>query len=548
MANLSKEKRQRMLEFLNIIKDEHKDNDESLKAIYEIENELVSKKYGLLWEEHEEKVNIQMKTHIPVFTENKDKEVIGEVDNPNFNFLLEGDNLHSLKLLEKTHKGKVDVIYIDPPYNTKKEGFTYLDTLVDDNDMFRHSKWLSFMNERLKIAQKLLSSKGSIFISIDDDEQAQLKLLCDEIFGEGNFIGNVIWEKKYSPQNDAKWLSDTHDFIIVYAKDKQNWRPNLLERTEEMNSRYKNPDNDPRGPWKSSDLSVKTYSASCDYPITTPSGRIVNPPTSRCWRTSKENFERLVADNRIWFGTTGNNVPSIKRFLSEVKQGAVCKTIWFRTEVGDNQEGAKNLKDTFKGEAPFTNPKPIRLIQRAIELATNSESVVLDFFAGSGTTGQAVLEYNKYKGGNRKFILCTNNQNDICEQITYTRIDNTINGYGKTEGIPSNLKYYKTNFIPKVQEDEEQSISDNLLNHIKEMVQLENGINIDNDKYHIILTDEDADNIENAWDNYKNLKAIYISKNVLLTSSQERLFSNVDIKTIPDYYFESELREVGEIW
>jgi adenine-specific DNA-methyltransferase len=210
-------------------------------------------------------------------------------------------------------------------------------------------------------------------------------VLCDEIFGRKNFVNNVIWEKKYSPQNDAKWLSDSHDHILVYAKNKELWRPNLLPRTEEMDSRYKNPDNDPRGPWKSSDMSVKTYSANSDYPITLPSGRVVNPPESRCWVVSKDRYEELVKDNRIWFGSNGNNVPSIKRFLSEVQEGTVSKTIWFRTEVGDNQEAKKEIK-AFNSEDVFTTPKPERLIQRIFTLATNSGDRVLDSFLGSGTT------------------------------------------------------------------------------------------------------------------------------------------------------------------
>lgn len=246
MANLSQEKRQRMLAFLETIRKEHKDDDEVLIALGEIESELNAKKYGLVWERHEEAFDVQMRDNIPVFTECADKEITTTTGG--VNFLLEGDNLHSLRLLEKTHAGKIDVIYIDPPYNTgKKDDFRYNDAFVVKEDGYRHSKWLSFMHERLEIAKRLLSSKGSIFISIDDDEQASLKLLCDEVLGEQNFVATVIWEKKYSPQNDAKWLSDTHDYVLVYAQDKQIWHPNLLPRTEEMNARYKNPDNDYRG-------------------------------------------------------------------------------------------------------------------------------------------------------------------------------------------------------------------------------------------------------------------------------------------------------------
>jgi len=255
----------------------------------------------------------------------------------NDNLIIKGNNLLALHSLKKRFGGKVKLIYIDPPYNTGNDSFGY-------NDSFNHSSWLTFMKNRLEIAKALLHNDGSIWINIDDDEGHYLKVLCDDIFGRDNFVANVIWEKKYSPQNDAKWLSDSHDHILVYARNKQVWRPNLLPRTEEMNRRYKNLDNDPRGLWKSSGLDVKTYSETYDYPIKTPSGRIVNPPKGYSWRVSKGRFEEWVRDNRIWFGKDGNNVPSIKRFLSEVQEGTVSKTIWFRDEVGDNQEAKQETK------------------------------------------------------------------------------------------------------------------------------------------------------------------------------------------------------------
>ena len=294
------------------------------------------------------------------------------------NMLIYGDNLLALKALEQDFAGKIKCIYIDPPYNTGNV-FEHYD------DGLEHSLWLSLMKPHLELLRALLSDNGSLWISIDDDESHYLKVLCDEIFGRRNFVANVIWEKKYSPQNDAKWLSDSHDHIIVYAKSKKIWRPNLLPRTKEMNKRYKNPDNDPRGPWKPADFSVKTYNANSDYPITLPSGRIVNPPESRCWVTSKGKFEKLIIDNRIWFGKTGNNVPSLKKFLSEVKDGSVSKTIWYRTEVGDNQEAKKETKDINDVEV-FATPKPERLIQRILTLASNEGDFILDSFLGSGTT------------------------------------------------------------------------------------------------------------------------------------------------------------------
>ncbi|MBM2833240.1 MAG: methylase domain protein [Candidatus Brocadiaceae bacterium] len=292
--------------------------------------------------------------------------------------LIYGDNLLALKALEQDFAGKIKCIYIDPPYNTGN-AFEHYD------DGLEHSIWLSLIKPRIEILHRLLRTDGTLWISIDDDESHYLKVLCDEVFGRKNFVNNVIWEKKFSPQNDAKWLSDSHDHILVYAKNKEIWRPNLLPRTVEMDSRYKNPDNDPRGLWTSSDLSVKTYTPNTDYPITLPSGRVVNPTESRCWAVSKEKFQELVEDNRIWFGESGNNMPRLKRFLSEVQEGSVSKTIWYRTEVGDNQEAKKEIK-AFDSVDVFTTPKPERLIQRILTLTTHQDDWVLDSFGGSGTT------------------------------------------------------------------------------------------------------------------------------------------------------------------
>jgi len=319
--------------------------------------------------------DIEVKPEPRVLIEDPDKSY-GDADTQNM--LIHADNLLALKALEQNFAGKVKCIYIDPPYNTGN-AFEHYD------DGLEHSTWLNLMKPRLEILYKLLANDGSIWISIDDDESHYLKVFCDEIFGRKNFVTNVIWEKKFSPQNDTKWLSDSHDHILVYAKNKEIWRPKLLPRTELMDSRYKNPDKDPRGVWTSSDLTVKTYSASTDYPITLPNGKIVKPTESRCWSVSQEKFEELVNDNRIWFGESGNNMPRMKRFLTEVQDGSVSKTIWFRTEVGDNQEAKKEVK-AFKNEDVFTTPKPERLIQRVLQLASIEGDIVLDSFLGSGTT------------------------------------------------------------------------------------------------------------------------------------------------------------------
>jgi len=295
------------------------------------------------------------------------------------NRLIFGDNLLALKALEQEFTGKIKCVFIDPPYNTGS-AFTHYD------DGLEHSIWLSLIRDRLELIHTLLSNDGSLWITIDDNEAHYLKVLCDEIFGRKNFVANVIWEKKFSPQNDAKWLSDSHDHILVYAKEKEIWRPNLLPRTDEMDARYKNPDNDPRGIWTSGDLSVKTYTPSTDYPITTPSSRVVNPPAGYCWRVSKEKFAEMIQDNRIWFGPNGKNVPRIKRFLSEVQEGSVSKTIWLRTQVGDNQDAKRETK-AFNDSDVFTTPKPERLIQRILSLASSPGDWVLDSFSGSGPTG-----------------------------------------------------------------------------------------------------------------------------------------------------------------
>lgn len=299
-------------------------------------------------------------------------------DSNSENMLIHGDNLIALKALEQDFTGKIKCIYIDPPYNTGSAFKQY-------DDYVEHSIWLSLMRSRLEIMSNLLSEDGSLWISIDDDEQAYLKVICDEIFGRKNFVANVIWEKKFSPQNDAKWLSDSHDFVLVYAKNKENWKPNLLPRTEEMDDRYSNPDNDPRGAWTSSDLTARTYNENCTYPITTPSGRVVMPSSSRSWTVDKETFQQLVDDNRIWFGEKGSNVPRKKTFLREVQNGIVSMTIWKHTEVGHNQEAKKEVK-AFNSLDPFATPKPERLIERIMTLATTENDYVLDSFLGSGTT------------------------------------------------------------------------------------------------------------------------------------------------------------------
>ena len=357
------------------------------------------------------------------------------------NLMIEGDNLEVLKLLQKGYSGRVKLIYIDPPYNTGKD-FIYPDNYMDSIKNYLkitgqvdgagqklstntdasgrfHTNWLNMMYPRLKLARNLLRQDGIMLISSDDREIDDLRKLCSEIFGEDNFVTTVIWEKKYAPQNDAKWLSDNHDYIVLVARSKEVWRPNLLPRTAEANARYKNRDNDSRGPWKSSGLDVKTYTEQYDYEITTPSGRVVSPPAGRVWAVGKTRFNELVDDKRIWFGKSGNNVPSVKRFLSEVKDGMTPLTIWTYDEVGHNQEATKEVREL--GVLGCDSPKPLRLLERIIQIGTDKDSIIVDFFAGSGTTGHAVMNKNAVDGGQRRYVAV-----QLPEQIDSTRSNQRI--------------------------------------------------------------------------------------------------------------------------
>jgi len=315
--------------------------------------------------------------------------------------LIHSENWQALNLLFEKYKARIKCIYIDPPYNTGNDEFLY-------RDNYQHSSWLSMMFDRLILSREWMLEDGSIFVSIDDGEQDVLRKVGEMVFGKENFVSNIIWQKKFAPQNDARWLSDNHDFIVTFAKDKEIWRPGLLPRTERQDQRYQNPDNDPRGLWMSSDLSVKTYSPEYDYPIITPSGRKVLPPQGYCWRVSRERLAELIADNRIWFGPDGDSVPRLKRFLSETKQGLTPLTIWTYKEVGHNQEGKQELKRMLtESEEVFGTPKPTRLLQRIVKVGVNNDMkpLVLDYFAGSGTTAHAVINLNREDCGKRKFIL-----------------------------------------------------------------------------------------------------------------------------------------------
>lgn len=365
------------------------------------------------------------------------------------NLIIHGDNLEALKALMPYYIGKIKCIYIDPPYNTGNESWIYNDKVNspkiknwlgkvvggESADLCRHDKWLCMMYPRLKLLRDLLRNDGAIFISIDDNEHCHLKMILDEIFGTENFVSNIIWQKKYTQSNDAKYFSSTHDFIVCYAKniEDKNFKINLLERTDEQTARYKNPDNDPRGPWASQPIQVKTPSDAYIYPIKTPAGKTFMPPRGRSWQFGLERYKELVADNRISFGTDGNNVPRIKKFLSDVKEGVIPKTIWLYDEVGSNDDAKRELKNIFS-DNPFATPKPMKLIKTIIKISSNKNDIIMDSFAGSGTTGQAVLDLNKEDSGNRKFIL-VEMENDIAKNITAERISRTIKQYNYKDGF-----------------------------------------------------------------------------------------------------------------
>lgn len=567
-----------MIAFLELLKKQHSDDD-SLIAINRIEKELTSKKYGLVWEEHQEEVDKKMETHIPVFSEIPEYELIEDEYNTSFNFLLEGDNLHSLKLLEKTHKGKVDVIYIDPPYNTGNKDFIYNDEFVGREDSFRHSTWLSFLSERLRIAHKLLSPDGLIFVSIDDNEQAQLKLLMDEIFSEDNFIICMPRITKKSGKTTSAYAKN-HDYILVYTKREQD----IFVMEEHVDEAFKYEDEyvRERGKYKLNqtlDYDSLSYSSSLDYPLEI-EGEIFYPGSSKelweerqkgnhrradwAWRWSKKLFQfgydngfvvikrKKDGSARIYTKTYLNakiGKDSNGNFVIEYnKRVKATSSLEYIDNKYSNDNAKKDLSLFGLGDK-FDYSKPVELIKKLVKAYYKNDALILDFFAGSGTTAQAVLELNEEDGGSRRFIVCTNNENNICQEVTYQRIKTVLTGrmasgseYKKR--VKGNLKYYRTDFVDKNSDE----LVDELLEHIVEMIQLEYGVSINNSQYLIVMDDDEMDDLETNYNSYKNLKAVFLNQDVLLSTSQERMLQNVDTFIIPDYYFDFELREAGELW
>ena len=383
----------------------------------------MSKKLELVWEGKETPLRPEPRILI------EKPELSYSVDGENVskdNILIHGDNLLALKALEKDYSGKVKCIYIDPPYNTGSAFEHY-----DDN--FEHSTWLNLMKGRLEILNRLLSKDGSIWISIDDDEGHYLKVLCDEIFGRNNFVSTIVWQKIHSIKNDAKYLSSNHDFILLYAKNKDELNLNLLPRTSEMNDRYKNPDNDPRGPWQSGDLVANEERTNGYYDVISPlTGKKFNVPIGKHWVYSQENLYQMIEDNRIWFGKDGNSFPRKKRFLSEVKDGRKGDTWWISDEVGHNQESKREIIALFGRDSIFATPKPERLIQRVLTLATNEGDLVLDSFLGSGTTAAVAQKMGRrwigIEMGNHAYTHCK------------VRLDKVISGEDKG-GITKDVNY-----------------------------------------------------------------------------------------------------------
>ena len=419
--------------------------DDLLKEVEKLEKR---KKYGVVWEDKPEKVADLCKEKLPILSEDSSKEIETERQEP-VNILIEGDNYHALSVLNYTHKGKIDVIYIDPPYNRGNEGFKYNDKIVDDEDPYRHSKWLSFMRKRLVLSKFTLKRNGLIFISIDENEFAQLKLLCDEVFGEKHFVACITWRQLHTVKNSAKYFSKNTEYLLVYAKSIDSIE--RLRQPADKSRSYVHDDNDGKGPYKFDPLSARNKNIEYEFFF-----RKWNlhweAPKGSYPRYSQETLRKMFEAGEIVYKKEWKD-PKAKRYLSRVQEGVPPSTFWDGSEVGFNSTATGELANILTRDA-FLSPKPTGLIKRCIEIgAKNKDSTVLDFFAGSGTTGHAVLDLNKQDNGNRKFILCTNNENKICTEVCYPRIKKIIKGYvgsidnKKYDGLGGNLKYFETDFV-----------------------------------------------------------------------------------------------------
>lgn len=548
-TNISGEKRKILLSKIAEIKSfiEQNANDKNasqlLTYLVELSREVNGKKYGLVFEEHREKIDEILEQNAPVFTEEKDL----FIDNGGeLNFLLEGDNLASLKLLEKTHRGKIDVIYIDPPYNTgiksSDGGFKYDDCFVNPEDSFKHSKWLSFMKSRLEVAKNLLNNNGFILLSIDDREQAPLKMLCDEILGASNFINQFIWQRNSSGKTEKDKYTVNTEYVLLYAKSKNYILSNVYKPLAQSSIKlYKFDDNDGRGKYATVSLQKPADPGpETSYDYVDNKGKVWKCPP-KGWRMIFDKIKQLENDNRLVFG----NTLRVKDYWNEREsEGKRIDTLW--TDIAENTVGSSELEDILNVPNLFNNPKPTELISRCIKINGNKFAIILDFFAGSGTTGHAVLKLNSEDGGHRKFILCTNNENNICRDITYQRLKTVITGKRKdgsnySDGLPASLKYFKTDFIP-INEKMYYEYADELLLHVRELVELENAVNFDKDKTVAIVLDDDEmeefiDAVVSAGST--TTKVLYVGHDVLLSSRQEQILKshNISVNVIPDYYY-----------
>lgn len=561
-TNISKKKREDLLDKIKQIRafiaaapqDENTGN--LLSYLSELEKDVNGKKYGLVFEEHREEIDEVLDTHTPVLTEEADLFID---HGGQMNFLLEGDNLAALKLLEKTHRGKIKMIYIDPPYNTANKDFAYDDTRVDLTDTFRHSKWLSFMRERLRIARNLLRDDGILFISIDDNEQSDLKLLCDEIFKEENFFSQVIIQSNKRGQT-YKQIAKTHEYLLIYTRspeaefneiyktDDDN-DLNLLDKIGAYNVRelrnrnpkfgkhnrpnlfypiYVNPSIVDKDGFCPISLAYTTDYCVEVYPFNSTGGE-------SCWRWSTKLLSENINSNTQF----SNVVARAKRdgtfniYEKYRKTTYKAKSIWLETDVitekGTVELGELGLSERF----PF--PKPLFLLKKCLQIGTNSNDIILDFFAGSGTTGHAVMKLNAEDGGTRRFILCTNNENGICRDVTYERIRRVID----KEDYAASLKYYKVDYVP-ISDRMYYEYADELLRHIRELVELENGINFTgNEEIAIVLTEDELAAFIADKDRFAKCRRLYMGHDLLPDEAQETaLFKNkIEISIIPDYYY-----------
>lgn len=540
-TNISKQKREDLLnkikEIRNFISAAPQDENTGnlLSYLCNLERDVNGKKYGLVFEEHREEIDDILDTYTPVLTENKDLFINNDGQ---MNFLIEGDNLASLKLLEKTHKDKIDLIYIDPPYNTGNKDFIYSDIFVDSLDSFKHSKWLSFMKKRLLIARRLLSRKGIIFISIDDNEVAQLKLLCNEIFGNDNFRGQIVRGTGTPTGQGNAILSNEIDYILVYAKTEQaifNGLPFNSEDAKIYNLEDEYGKYLVRPLRKTGGEDRREDRPSMYYPVTAPDGTQIYPIAplgyeSR-WRCQEKTYKQLIDDHRIEWKQDKTGWKVYQKFYLDGRTKQVGN-LWI--DIEGNKKATITMRNIF-GENIFSFPKPVELIYRIAQIASYKNSCILDFFAGSGTTGHAVMKLNAEDGGNRKFILCTNNENNICRDVTYERIKRVID----KEGYAASLKYYKIDYVP-ISDRLYYEYADELLKHIRELVELENVINFTgNTEIAIVLTEEELDNFISQLENSTKCQKLYLGYDILMDAQQAQTLKDrkITVNIIPDYYY-----------